>query len=150
MTTPSRVAALLTVCLLVAAGCSDDDPAADTTTTTTTASTTAPTTASTEPTTTAPPAPTVFTNLAQDAVNELKAAWEGRDRPRALAVAPVGVVDELFALDPGGYEIYGCDTGEFATSTCNYRSRSQGIQIAVTARHHEPGWQIESIHVSQD
>ncbi|NLV56909.1 MAG: hypothetical protein GXY13_15020 [Acidimicrobiales bacterium] len=149
-------AAAAALALGLVAACGGDDSAGTTTTTTSTSSTSSSTTASTEAATTSESttptteaAPTAFRDSAAGAVQELKEAWQGGDRNRALAIAPVGVVDELFALDPGGYETYGCDTGEFETSTCNYRSRSQGIQIAVTARRTEPGWQIESIHVSQ-
>lgn len=152
MRTPRSILgpALVAAALLVAA-CGDDGGSADDTTTTTAPTTaSSDTTASTDTTTTAPPGLTLITERASDAVGELKAAWEANDRPRALAVAPVAVVDELLALPSGGYEVYGCDTGEFETSSCNYRSRSEGIQISVTARRFDAGWQIESIHVSRD
>lgn len=97
--------------------------------------------------TTAPPGPTAFTAQAADAANELKAAWEAGDRPRALAIAPADVVEALFLVPPAGFEIYGCDTGEFDTSTCNFRNRSTGVYIPVTMERHEQGWQVATVYV---
>lgn len=107
-------------------------------------------TTSTAPTTTAPSTPTAHTAAARDAVNELKAAWEAGDRPRAAAIAPGDVVDALFAVPPGGFEVYGCDTGEFDTSTCNLRNRSTEAFIVVTAARSAAGWQISTIDVNAD
>lgn len=92
-------------------------------------------------------APTAYTAQAADAANELKAAWEAGDRPRALAIAPSDVVEALFLVPAEGFEIYGCDTGEFDTSTCNYRNRSTGVYIPVTMVRSEQGWQVGSIYV---
>jgi hypothetical protein len=135
---------------LVGAGCSDDDGDATTssTTTSTTATTTEPTTTTTAPTTPSEPSrPTAYTAQARDAVNELKAAWEEGDDDRARAIAPGEVVDALFPIEPDGFEVYGCDTGEFETSTCSYRNRSSGVYITVTATRTEPGWQVTSLFV---
>ena len=114
----------------------------------TTAPSTEATTTSTAPTTTAPSAPTAFTAQAADAVNELKAAWEAGDQARARAIAPGDVVDALFAVPAGGFEVYGCDTGEFETSTCNYRNRSTEVFIVVTAARTDAGWQIATLDIS--
>ena len=151
----AAAAAAATLALGLVAACGGDDSAGTTTTTTSTSSTSSSTTASTEAATTSESttptteaAPTAFRDSAAGAVQELKEAWQGGDRNRALAIAPVGVVDELFALDPGGYETYGCDTGEFETSTCNFRNRSTGQFIVVTAGRAPQGWQVVTIDLS--
>lgn len=142
---------------LALAGCSADDEGpdagpdsslippesteAETTTTTAPPASTGPTTA---------PEPTSFTTQAADAVNELKAAWEGGDQVRARAIAPAEVVDALFAVPADGFEVYGCDTGEFETSTCNYRNRATEAFIVVTAQRSDAGWQIATIDVNTD
>ena len=92
--------------------------------------------------------PTAYTSTAEDAVNELKAAWESGDRARAALVAPGDVVEALFGVPPEGFEIYGCDTGEFPTSNCNYRNRSTETYIKVTAARSDAGWQISTITVA--
>ncbi len=108
------------------------------------------TTASTEATTSAPSTPTVFTEQAADAVNELEAAWETGDQARARAIAPGEVVDALFLVPPDGFEIYGCDSGEFETSACNFRNRGTEAFITVTAQRSDAGWQIATIDVNED
>ena len=146
---------------LALAGCSGDDEGTDAGPDSslippeaTDAETTAPssdaTTASTEATTTAPSAPTAFTAQAADAVDELKAAWEAGDQARARAIAPGDVVDALFAVPADGFEVYGCDTGEFETSTCNYRNRGTEAFIVVTAARSDAGWQIATVDINTD
>lgn len=116
-----------------------------------TTGTTAETTGSTESTPpTAPAAPTGYTAEARDAVNELKAAWETGDQDRARAIAPADVVDALFAVPPDGFEVQGCDTGEFATSTCNFRNRATEAFIVVDSARSDAGWQITNITVNTD
>jgi hypothetical protein len=142
-----------------AAGCGGDDEAGDggsdtslippETTDAEPTPSSAETTAST-PASTAPSTPTAFTAEAADAVNELKAAWEGGDRDRAAAIAPGDVVEALFVVPPDGFEVQGCDTGEFATSTCNFRNRSTEAFIVVTAARSDAGWQIATIDVNSD
>lgn len=106
-------------------------------------------TATTTTGTTAPPGPTAFTAQARDAVNELKSAWEAGDRARAAAIAPGDVVEALFVVTPDGFEVYGCDTGEFDTSTCNLRNRSTGAYITLTSERHPEGWQVAAVFVDQ-
>lgn len=155
---PTRWLAVTAIALVVGvagAGCGDggDDEAGPTTssTTVTTTETVPPTdpgtvtTASTVPA--EPTQPTAFTAEARDAVNELKAAWEDGDQARARAIAPGEVVDALFPIPPDGFEVYGCDTGEFETSTCSYRNRATGAYITVTSTRTEPGWQVSSLFV---
>lgn len=146
---------VVTVALgLAACGGGDDGDAAGSTTTEATTTTEAPasseTTASTAPTTAAPSAPTAFTTEPRDAANELKAAWEAGDQARARAIAPGEAVDALFAVPPGGFEVYGCDSGRFDTSTCNFRNRSTGVFITVASQRSDAGWQISTVNVSQD
>lgn len=161
MPTPSRLhrlapAALALALLVGSAACSDGDTSADATTTApptdgAVAEDTTTTAAATEPSS-SPPAtpsqPTAHTATAADAVSELKAAWEAGDRARAQAIAPGDVVDALFAVPPDGFEVYGCDTGEFETSTCNYRNRSSGAFIKVTSARSDQGWQVATITVT--
>lgn len=155
---PILLAAVVVV--LALAGCSSDDGGADagpddslippTSTEAETTTTSGTTTAPTAPTTTAPSAPTAFTEQAADAVDELRAAWEAGDQARARAIAPGEVVDALFAVPAEGFEVYGCDTGEFETSTCNYRNRATEAFIVVTAQRSDAGWQIATIDVNTD
>lgn len=106
------------------------------------------TTVADPPPTTGISQPTAFTTTAEDAVNELKAAWEVGDRPRAELIAPGDVIDALFAIPPESFEVYGCDTGEFPTSNCNYRNRSTDMYIKVTAARSDAGWQISTVNVA--
>ncbi|HEX7133514.1 MAG TPA: hypothetical protein VF228_13130 [Iamia sp.] len=144
---------------LALAGCGgDDDPAGsdpdtslippESTDSETTGST--GTTVTTAPASTEPSTPTAFTTEAADAVNELKAAWETGDQARARAIAPGDVVDALFLVPPDGFEVQGCDTGEFDTSTCTFRNRATEAFIVVSAARSEAGWQIATIDVNED
>ncbi len=101
-------------------------------------------------TTSAPSVPTAFTEQAADAINELEAAWEAGDQARARAIAPGEVVEALFLVPPEGFEVYGCDSGEFETSTCNFRNRSTEAFIVVTATRTDPGWQVSTIDINTD
>lgn len=150
-TRTALLAAGLVAGLLV--GCSSDDGGDDATkdTKATTSSTSAPaTTASTAPPPSEPSAPTQFTTDARDASNELKDAWETGDQGRARAIAPGDVVDALFLVPADGWETYGCDSGEFETSICNYRNRGSGGYISVNLQKHPEGWQVASIDINGD
>lgn len=148
-----RAAVGVLVLALLGPGCSSDGGDDRVASTTTSSATTGPPstgveTATTGSTTPPPPSePTAFTAEARDAANELKAAWEEGDQGRARAIAPGEVVDALFPISPDGFEVYGCDTGEFDTSTCSYRNRSSGAYITVTSGRSEQGWQVSSIFV---
>jgi hypothetical protein len=156
---PTRRSAVTVVALVVGlagVGCSDDGGDETGTTTSssasvTTAATVPPTDPGTVTTTSTAPAeptrPTAYTAQARDAVNELKAAWDEGDQVRARAIAPGEVVDALFPIPPDGFEVYGCDTGEFETSTCSFRNRATGAYITVTSTRTEPGWQVSSLFV---
>lgn len=144
--------ALLLALCLAACGGDDAPPAAEAggdPTVVTREETTTASTATSGTTGTAPPGPTAFTAEARDAVNELKTAWEAGDRDRAATVAPGDVVEALFVVPPGGFEVYGCDTGEFDTSTCNLRNRSTGVYITLTSERHPEGWQVATVFVDQ-
>lgn len=143
-----------TAALLAVTGCGGDDgdgkgETSSTTTTTVAAPSSTPSTEPEETTTSGPSRPTGWTDTARDAVDELVAAWEAGDRARAEAIAPGDAVDALFHLAPGGFEVYGCDTGEFETSTCNLRNRGTGVVVGVTAARGEAGWQIATLIVSE-
>lgn len=159
-----RALVALVALVVVLVGCGGDEDTGPTTTAAstpastaageTTASTASAGTPTTSPTTssTAPPntvsAPTAFSPTAADAITELKAAWEAGDRPRAAAIAPGDVVEALFVVPAGGFEVYGCDTGEFPTSTCDFRNRSTGTFIKVGAKRTDgQGWQVSTIDV---
>jgi len=158
--------ALVIVLSLLGSGCGGDDDAAgdddgpsssliDPQSTVAPGQTTGPgeTTApveTTASTTTAPIRPTAATAEARDAVDELKAAWEAGDRARAAAIAPGDVVEALFVVPPDGFEVQGCDTGEFDTSSCTFRNRATEAFISVSATRTEAGWQIATIDVNVD
>ena len=156
-----RIAAGLLVVALAGAGCSlagcGDDGGGETAGTTRPATTAGATTGSTAttsdstapPTPSTPSTPTAFAATNRDAASELKAAWEAGDRARAAAIAPGDVVDALFVVPAGGFEIYGCDSGEFPTSTCTYRNRSTGVNISLDLARSPEGWQASSIYVDQ-
>lgn len=151
-------AVALTLALALAlAGCGGDDGGDDAGPETSlippasTESTTEPTTTAAETTgSSAPSVPTAHAAQAADAINELKAGWEAGDQARARAIAPGEVVDALFLVPPDGFEVYGCDSGEFETSTCNLRNRSTEAFIVVTATRTEPGWQVTTIDINSD
>ncbi len=157
---PLLAPVLVLVIALALAGCSSDEGAdagpdsslipPETTAAEATDPTTA-STASTDPEASTEPAsspPTAFTSQAADAVNELKAAWETGDQARARAIAPGEVVDALFAVPADGFEVYGCDSGEFETSTCNFRNRATEAFIVVTAARSDAGWQVATIDIT--
>lgn len=147
---------VLALALALAACGGDDGDDATPSTTTEAAGTTPPTstttapTESTEPASTEPSQPTAFTTEARDAANELLAAWQAGDQARARAIAPGDVVDALFLVPPDGYAVYGCDTGEFDTSGCNWRNRATGGYINVGMQRSEAGWQVATVDVGQD
>ncbi|QYG93341.1 hypothetical protein HC251_13510 [Iamia sp. SCSIO 61187] len=120
---------------------------AETTTGSSTSTATEPTTTAT---TTTASTPTAFAPSAREAIDGLKTAWEAGDQAGARALAPGEVVDQLFAVPADGFETYGCDTGEFETSTCNFRNRSTEAFIVVTAARTDAGWQIASVDVNAD
>lgn len=149
---------LLALAIALLGACSNsDEPEADGASSPTSRSApptdpTTPTTApTTPPVTTAPAAPQSFTSP-KEAVEALVDAWEAQDRPRASMAAPADAVAALFAVSPDGYALYGCDTGEFPTSRCNYRNRSSGGYVAITAKRVDPGsaafWRVAGVVVS--
>lgn len=149
---PRRLpAAVLAAGLLLGAlGCGGSDEGGSSSTTTEAGGSGTEVTESvpTSPPSTEVSQPTAYTSTAEDAVNELKAAWETGDRTRAALVAPGDVVEALFGVPSEGFEIYGCDTGEFPTSNCNFRNRSTGVSIKVTSARSDAGWQISTITVA--
>ncbi len=135
------------------AGCGGDGPSSAPRSTTTTGATTASTTtvpSTTASTTTAPPGPALAFPAPREAIDHLVDAWRAGDRAAALAGAELPAVDALFAQPSDGYDLYGCDSGEFSTSTCNFRNRSTGGYAQVTAKQGPGGWVVISVFVSTD
>lgn len=133
-----------------------DDEATSTSGSTTTPSTTAPASPSSAPpapSTTAPPTvpePTRTFPDPQAAVEALVDAWRAGDSATALQGATAESVTNLFSQPPDGFELYGCDSGEFETSTCNYRNRSTGGYAQITAEKRPAGWVVAAVFVSTD
>lgn len=155
------LAAALVLGLVAGAACKADDgddagpassllPPQSTESDTESSTTEAAPTSTSEPATTEPSQPTATTDQAADAVNELVTAWQAGDQERAATIAPGDVVEALFAVPPDGFELYGCDSGEFETSTCNLRNRSTEAFVVVTAARTDAGWQIDTIDINQD
>ncbi len=104
-----------------------------TATTTTTTTTAPPTTAST---TTVPPGPT----LAFPARGDRAPGRCRGDRAAALAGAEIKAVDALFAQPADGYDVYGCDSGEFSTSTCTGTGPPAGTPRSPPSSARPDGW----------
>ncbi len=144
--TPSLTAALAAVLAigLGLAGCSGDDgtegstkvaPPVSATSTSTTTTTTAPTT------TTLPP-PT-GAGSPSDAAGTLYGAWKANDKVTAAKVATPEAVAGMFATAPGDYSLYNhCDTGEFGTSGCLYRSPATYATIQFNMEQRNGAWVV--------
>jgi hypothetical protein len=139
--------------IAVGAGCaSGSDTAATTTVTPTTVATTTPTT---KTSTTAKPVPTTTTPAVgypsrDAAIDHLIAAWRANDRAAAAQGADALSVSNLFTQKPDNFALYGCDTGEFDTSTCNYRNRASGFYAQITAEKTPAGWQVTAVYMTTD
>jgi hypothetical protein len=151
----TAVAALVAGALaLGAAGCggSDGDGAASTTTRRQT--TQPPTSEDATPSETTAPAPpdgpTAGQGTARAAIDLLVAAWIANDQVTAGTVATQEAVRALFAQSPDGYALYGCDTGEFDTSTCNFRNRATAGYASITAEKAPIGWIVTSASLTTD
>jgi hypothetical protein len=147
--------ALVLVPALAACGGSGDDEGGPTTTTgsTTTGSTTtteAPRTPSETSVPRRPAGPTAGQGSARAAIDLLVAAWIAHDQITAGTVATEEAVQALFAQPPDGYVLYGCDTGEFDTSTCNFRNRATAGYASLTAEKAPIGWIVTSAFLTTD
>lgn len=135
-------------------GSSDSaEPATTSTSTTTTTTTSTPVRPTAKPgttTTTAPVGPSLFSATPRGAVEQLVSAWRAGDRAAAARVADATAVRNIFTQPAGGFELYGCDSGEFTTSTCNYRNRSTAGYAQITADKQAAGWIVTAVYMSTD
>ncbi len=144
------------VVTLAACGQGDDEagPSSASTSAATTPSTTVPASpSSTAPPPSAPPTvpePTLAFPDPQAAVVHLVDAWRAGDPATAAQGATTEALTTLFDQPPDGFELYGCDSGEFETSTCNYRNRSTGGYAQITAERRPAGWVVAAVFVSTD
>jgi hypothetical protein len=144
------------VVVVALAGCGQGDGEATSTSVPTTTPSTEPASPSStppSPSTTAPPTvpePTRAFPDPQAAVDALVDAWRAADSATALQGATAESVTSLFSQPPDGFELYGCDSGEFETSTCNYRNRSTGGYAQITAEKRPAGWVVVAVFVSTD
>jgi hypothetical protein len=137
---------------LALAGCSDGGGDATTTSTSTTTSTTS-TTAGTGTTASSGPAgsaPTQGFGSARAAIDHFVAAWMAGDRATAQTGATAESVHNVFTQPGAGFTLYGCDTGEFATSTCNYRNRATQGYASITAEQAPIGWIVTAVYMTID
>ncbi|MBI2709081.1 MAG: hypothetical protein HYX34_05230 [Actinobacteria bacterium] len=152
----SGFAVLLAVLVGLTVSCSSGGGQAGSTTPSTARSTAPATTSATAtsttaaPTTTAPAGPTQFAPDPRAAIEALVTAWQAGDQAAAARVAQPKAVRDLFTQPAAGYGLYGCDSGEFDTSICNYRNRATGGYAQITATRTPKGWVVDSVYVSTD
>lgn len=143
------VAALVTIGV---SGCSGDsggsgptklgDPATvtSTTPTSTTATSTAPTASTTA---TATPSEPTGAQSPADAAEGLYDAWKANDKAKAATLATPEAVAGIFATVPGDYALYNrCDTGEFGTSGCLFRSGATYATIQFNMEQRNGAWVV--------
>lgn len=71
------------------------------------------------------------------------------DRSAAASVAEPAAIDAVFAAPPGAYQSYSrCDTGEFDTSGCLYRDRSNNNTIQFDMERRANAWVVTGAFVS--
>jgi hypothetical protein len=119
----------------------------------TTSSSAAKTTPSTTKTTrTAKPGagPTQGFSSARAAIDHFVAAWQANDEAAAQLGASSIAVHNVFTQPGAGFALYGCDTGEFATSTCNYRDRATNGYASITAEKAPIGWIVTEVYMTID
>jgi hypothetical protein len=114
-----------------------------------TASTATVTTSSTT-TTTAPAGPSEASPTPRLAIEKFVAAWSAGDRAAAQRIARPAAVNAVFAQSSQGFALYGCDSGEFDTSTCNYRNRGTGGYAQITAAKTPGGWVVDTAFLAAD
>jgi hypothetical protein len=147
--------------VLASVACGQGDDEAATSSSTSSSSGPPSSSASTAPPSTAPPAPestapapaaepTLAFPDPRAAVDHLVGAWQAGDSATALQGATAEAVTTLFRQPPDGFDLYGCDSGEFETSTCNYRNRSTGGYAQITAEKRPAGWVVAAVFVSTD
>ena len=72
------------------------------------------------------------------------------DRAAAQTGATAEAVRNVFTQPGGGYALYGCDTGEFDTSTCNFRNRATHGYASITAEKAPVGWIVTAVYMTID
>ena len=111
------------------------------------ATTTAPAaTTPTTPTSASPPTTPVGYPSARDAATHLLDAWRAGDRVAAARGADPVAVAMLFAVPVGQVVDRGCDTGEFDTSSCQYKVGGGGLQLDMERR--PAGWAVSGARFS--
>jgi hypothetical protein len=151
--TARRLAVLFMAAVLLVAcsgGSDGADPPSTTSTTPTTAAKT--TTSTTKTTTTAAPGagPTQGFSSARAAIDHFVAAWQAGDEAGAQTGASAIAVHNVFTQPGPGFALYGCDTGEFVTSTCNYRNRATNGYASITAEKAPIGWIVSEVYMTID
>ena len=143
--TTKPLLAVLAIVTALAAGCSggsDSGPAEVGEPATVTASSTSTTTTTTAPPTTSVAAPTGAATPA-DAAQGLYDAWKANDRAAAATLATPEAVAGVFAAEPGDYALYNrCDTGEFGTSGCLFRSPATYATIQFNMESRDGRWVV--------
>jgi hypothetical protein len=139
---------------LLAACSGGTDQGADRPSTTTSSTTsTAPTTTSTSKatrTTTPVTGPTEGFGSARAAIDHFVAAWQAGDKASAQSGATAVAVSNVFTQPGPGFALYGCDTAEFDTSTCNYRNRATQGYASITAEKAPVGWIVTAVYMTID
>lgn len=143
---PSRRLATALACAaaipVLLAGCSSSgsDSTATTTAPATTTTTTEATTTAAETTTTLALAGAAHP---ADAAAVVYAAWKANDQALAKRVATPEAVFGMWATKPGDYRLYTeCDSGEFGTSGCLYRSEATKDTIQFNMEKRGDGWVV--------
>jgi hypothetical protein len=149
------MAALAVVAAAVLVACSSsgesaDPPSTSSTTSTIAAETTTSTATSTATTAKPGPGPTQGFGSARAAIDHFVAAWQAGDQASAQSGASAIAVHNVFTQPGAGFTLYGCDTGEFATSTCNYRNRATRGYASISAEKAPVGWIVTEVYMTID
>jgi|SRR4051794_12239784 hypothetical protein len=145
----AMAAAVLVAC---SGGSGDADPPSTSTTATTPTTAAKTTTSTTKTTATVAPGagPTQGFGSARAAIDHFVAAWQAGDKAGAQTGASAIAVHNVFTQPGPGFALYGCDTGEFVTSTCNYRNRATNGYASITAEKAPIGWIVTEVYMTID
>jgi len=124
-----------------------DRPSTTSTTTSTTASTPTSTAGTSAP---SGDGPSQGFGSARLAIDHFVAAWMADDKATAQTGATAEAVRNVFTQPGAGYALYGCDTGEFDTSTCNLRNRATHGYASITAEKAPIGWIVTAVYMTID
>jgi hypothetical protein len=149
-----RTAVLVVLAALVLAGCGGSDEGADGSTPSTTRSTTSTSEKGTGSATTGTSpqgdGPTQGFDSARAAIDHFVGAWAANDMAAAQTGATAAAVRNVFTQPGAGFALYGCDTGEFETSTCNYRNRATQGYASISAQKAPIGWIVTDVYMTID